>query len=295
MTVYTSISIIFNPNSTGNGKQLATDLRDTLREKDTKLPIKLIPTKHAGHAETLAYELAMGSEKPLIISSSGDGGYHEVINGIMRAQHNGAHAVAGLLPAGNANDHYHNIHTPNIANSIITHKEKKIDLLTLKTSSNKKTFERYAHSYIGIGLTPKVGRGLNKTDLNWFNEILIAIKVLFFLRPVRISVAGKTTSYDSLLFSNIDKMAKVLKLSKNTSTSDGKFEVTAFKRRSKLKLIKELIRSSTVGLNGEKQLSEYTFTTLKPLLIQLDGEIATIDAHSPVEIGIERRALTCIV
>lgn len=295
MAAYTSISIIYNPNSTGNGKQLGLDLKKALLKKDPKLPIRLIPTKHEGHAETLAYELAMGSKRPLIISASGDGGYHEVINGAMRAKRKGARIATGLLPAGNANDHYHNVHSPQIVNSIVEHKEQEIDLLTLKTTSSGKPFERYAHSYIGLGLTPKVGKELNKTKLNRLKEILITLRVLFVLRPLKIIVSGKTERYDSLIFSNIDKMAKVLKFSKVSSTTDGKFEVTAFKRRNKFQFISQLIHSSTVGLSADNQLREYAFKTIKPTHIQLDGEISLIDANSKVSIGIEHRTLACII
>lgn len=294
MSAYTSISIIFNPNSTGNGEQLAAELRDALTKKGSKVPIKLVATKHAGHAETLAYDLAIATKRPLIISASGDGGYHEVINGIMKAHQEGTHAVAGLLPAGNANDHFNTVHDSDIANSILEHKQQHIDVLTLKTTKDGQPLTRYAHSYIGIGLTPKVGKELNKTELNWWNEIIIVLRVLFFLRPTRISIAGKTRSYDSVIFSNIDRMAKVLTLSKEASTDDGKFEMTAFRRRSKFKLIRTLIRSSTLGSAGDEQLSEYTFKTVKPLLVQLDGEVTTMDAHTDVEIGIEHRALTCL-
>ena len=173
MSAYTSIIIIYNPNSTGDGKHLAQELRDALLEKDSNLPVKLVPTKHAGHAEELAYETAMATENPLIISSSGDGGYHEVVNGIIRASKKGARATAGLLPAGNANDHYQHMHGHSIVKSIIEQKTHHVDVLTFKSSSDNKPIKRYAHSYIGIGLTPNVGQELNKTDLNWFKEIFI--------------------------------------------------------------------------------------------------------------------------
>lgn len=295
MPAYTSITIIFNPNSTGNGKQLAEELRDALIKKDSKLPVKLVPTTHAGHAETLARKAALATKRPLVMSASGDGGYHEVVNGVMTANHKGAHAVVGLLPAGNANDHYQHMHNTDIVKSIVKQKEQQLDLLTLKTRSHNKSLERYSHSYIGIGLTSKVGRELNKTKLNWFNEIAIVLRVLFFLHPVCILVDGKICTYDSLVFSNIAKMSKVLTLSKEASATDGRFEMTAFKTRSKLKLMSALIHASTVGLTGQEQLREYTFKTVKPILVQLDGEISKIDADSDVEIGIMRKALACIV
>ena len=119
--------------------------------------------------------------------------------------------------------------------------------------------------------------------------------MLFFLRPVRISVGGKIQRYDSLVFSNIDTMSKFLKLSKRANASDGKFEVTAFRRRNKFRLISALIHSSTTGLKGEDQSSEYVFSTVKPILVQLDGEIIKVAERAEVKIGIERKVLSCIV
>ena len=47
-------------------------------------PVRLSPTQHAGHARDLArWEAQTGS--PLIISVSGDGGYNEVVDGVMQA------------------------------------------------------------------------------------------------------------------------------------------------------------------------------------------------------------------
>lgn len=295
MPSFSSITIIYNPNSTGNGKQVAIGLRSTLHAKNKDLPISLKPTKHAGHAETMAYDLAKASKRPLVISASGDGGYHEVINGLMRAQREGANPVAGLLPAGNANDHYTNLHATDTIKAILQHKTQTIDLLKLTARSDGQPLERFGHSYIGIGLTPKIGKELNETDLNWFNEIMIVLRVLFFLKPVRISIKGKTHSYDSLIFSNIDRMAKVLTLSKTASIQDGKFELTAFRARHKFKLISTLIHSSTLGVRDSVSLKKYRFKTVKPTLVQIDGEIRRIDATTEVAITIEPAVMKCIV
>ncbi len=295
MISYTSITIIYNPNSTGSGKQLAHDLKRDLAALMPNRVVKITPTKYAGHAEKLAIKLAKDSKRPLIISASGDGGYHEVVNGIMKAQPAGATPIAGLLPAGNANDHFHNLHEMDTAKAIKKGAIKKVDLLKLSGRVDGQPFERYAHSYIGIGLTPKVGQELNKTDLNMLKEAWIVLRGLLFLEPVKIAVNGKKRSFDSLIFSNVNKMSKILTLSSDAAMNDGKFEVTAFNRRNKLKLIATLVRGATRGLSGGKQVSSYTFKTLKPTIVQLDGEINTLDEKSEVEITLVHQALECIV
>jgi len=288
---FTDVIVIYNPKSTGPGKDMARQLKRGI----SKYAVRLVETKHAGHAEELAYEFAKTTPRPLIISASGDGGYHEVVNGLIRAQSEGAQPTAGLLPAGNANDHYHNVHKTDLAEAIAAGQVQRIDILKLTTTIGGEPFVRYAHSYIGFGLTPQVGSELNKVELHWFNEIWIVLKALFVLRPVRIIAGGKRRSYDSLIFSNVGKMSKVLSLSEHSASNDGKFEVTLFKRRNKLQLIKLLIKASTGGLAGEEQNESYTFRTIKSALVQADGEVWTVDADSEVVIGIEHNLLRCIV
>ena len=163
---YTTIAIIYNPNSTGSSKQLAKEFADKVQSQLPKQKIELIATTHAGHAEELAYSLSKKTKHPLIISSSGDGGYNEVINGALKAQKEGNHPTTGLLPAGNANDHFNNLHNDDLVDLIVDGISKNIDVLKLTYTAEGQETERYAHSYIGLGLTSVVGNQLNKKKLN---------------------------------------------------------------------------------------------------------------------------------
>src|SRR5206468_12869554 len=151
MPHYTAITIIYNPISTGPGEKMADKLAATLKKTLPKKIISVVPTEYAGHAEVLAYKAAKASKRPLIISASGDGGYHEVVNGLMKAQQEGSQPVAGLLPAGNANDHYRHVHKGDIVEAILNAREKQIDLLKLSAISKRRPITRFAHSYIGLG------------------------------------------------------------------------------------------------------------------------------------------------
>ena len=288
---FSHVVVIFNPNSTGSGQELAEELRDKL----TTYNVELVRTKRAHHAEELAYDFAKKYSRPLIISASGDGGYHEVINGVIRAQQEGAHPTAGLLPAGNANDHYHDVHRVDFAKAVGAGQVQQIDVLSLSSTRKGKPYERYAHSYIGFGMTPQVGAELNKVDLHWYNEIAIVTRVLFALRPIKILIGGKRRAYDSLIFSNVRKMSKVLSLSEKASNDDNAYEVTAFRRRNKPQLIRLLMKASISGLSGSPHRKPYVFETTKNTLVQLDGEVLTLDANSRVIISIEHKILGCIV
>lgn len=292
---YTTIAVIYNPNSTGSSEVLAREFAAQVKARLPKQKVQLIETEHAGHGEELGYTLAKASKNPLIISSSGDGGYHDVVNGAMRAKREGFHATTGLLPAGNANDHYSSLHNVSLVEQIADGASTDIDLLKITSVSGGEKFERYAHSYIGLGFTPFIARELNKNKLNPVNEFFIVLGALMKIKPIRLKIGRKPRYYESIIFSNVDVMSKYLKISQPSSMTDGKFEVTIFKRRNKIRLISLLLRASIKGVKEDKQVKRFSLKTLQKTLVQADGEILTVDANSKVSITIERQALTCIV
>lgn len=292
---YSVIVIIYNPNSTGPSEQLAKDLKQRIRRQLPKQTIKLHATKRAGHAEKIAYNAASSSKNPLIISSSGDGGYHEVVNGAMKAQREGAQPTVGLLPGGNANDHYANLHKKDIVDLILKEKNSAIDLLRLSATVKGKAFDRYAHSYIGLGVTPWVGKELTKANLNRFNEIIIVLRALLRVRSIKLRVHGDTRSYSSIIFSNVDIMAKMLRISRPSKINDGKFEVTIFEKTSKLKILALFLKASTTGVHENLRARQFAFATVRKTLIQCDGEVFMIDAKTDATIAAEKRVLRCIV
>jgi diacylglycerol kinase (ATP) len=303
MPQYSTITIIYNPNSTGPGLQQAKKLHRELAKLLPHQQVEVVPTQYAGHAEELAYSFALASPNPLIICASGDGGYHEVVNGLMKAQEEGATPTACLLPAGNGNDHFKSLHDngstdfDHIPDLIATGKTHTIDLLRLKTTGTLKGKSpdlRYAHSYIGFGLTPTAGQALNKTDINWFNQTVIAARAILLAQPVKVAVRGKKYRYDSLVFSNVKRMAKYMTLSKGSVPNDGKFEVTAFKHQTKLQLLASLLQATARGLESDIQTDHYTFTLLRNSLVQMDGEIMKLPEGAKVTIQIENKILRCV-
>lgn len=292
---YTTIAVIYNPNSTGSSKSLAEEFKSNLQKWIPSQKVELIPTKYAGHAEKLAYKIAQESKKPLILSSSGDGGYNEVVNGAMKAQNEGFKPITGVLPAGNANDHYHNIHDKDILDLIVANKTKHIDLLKISYIFKNKAEQRYAHSYIGFGISPVVGKELNKTKLNRFNETWLVIKTLFTVKPEKLKIDKKVRKYDSVIISNVDKMSKYLNISHPSRIDDGLFEVTISRHENKLKLITLLLRASLLKLKENQQTNIFSLDTVKEVIAQADGEILTIDPNTRVNISIEKQVLTCLV
>ena len=289
------ITVIYNPNSTGPSEDLAKQFQQELLSRLPTQRIELVATEHAGHAEELAYQAAKATKNPLIISSSGDGGYNEVINGAMKARLEGYTMTTGLLPAGNANDHYHNLHDKDIVELIAHNEVRKIDLLAIISTSEGAPVKRYAHSYIGLGVTSKVGKELNKTKLNAFNEIWLVARALIVIKPIRLKLGKKPKYYESIIFSNVDKMSKYMTISDPSSMTDGQFEVTVFKRRNKLSLILILLKASLAGVKHNTRVRTFEFETVHKTSVQTDGEIIMVDPRVKVVVGIEKQALSCIV
>jgi diacylglycerol kinase (ATP) len=292
---YSAIYIIYNPKSTGSSREAAEDLAGKLIKKYPNLEISLKATEYAGHAEKIAYQCSKKSNHPLIISSSGDGGYNEVINGAIKAKLKGAKPVCAVLPAGNANDHSRTLQRGNLYKSIVTSKEASLDVLKVSFKKNNRSLVRYAHSYAGLGLTPVVAVELNKTDLNALKELWIVLKTFYKFRPFKIKVEDRIFKLDSILFANIGQMAKILTVAKNAKPNDGMFEIITFPHARKFNLIHRLAKATTTGLEPRRRTEEYTFQALKKMPIQFDGEVGYIDRNSTVKVEAAHKLLTTIL
>lgn len=290
MAEYSFVAIIYNPNSTGNSRQAAEDLAAFVRKRKIDLKIKLVPTRHAGHAEELAYDIAKKYGGPLIISSSGDGGYHEVINGAMRAQAEGAKPICAVLPAGNANDHHHDVSSEPLPRAVIRGRASRIDLLKVEVTSGKDKTMRYGHSYLGLGLTPTVAIELNRHSLSALKELSIVLRSFYRFRPFQIEVGDRIVTLDSLVISNIGRMAKVLSLERS-DLDDGIFEVTIFPHGHKMQLLRKLLIAATKGLRPDERVKQYEFTARKAMPMQIDGEVTTLRPGDKVKVSGAQRQL----
>jgi diacylglycerol kinase (ATP) len=286
------IVVIFNPQSTGDAPQLAKQLEADLAERLPSTAVELRPTDHAGHARDLAREAAE-TGRPLIVSASGDGGYNEVVDGVMAAGN--PDVVCAVLAAGNANDHARVIADQPLVEAIVAGETRRIDLLRLTLGHAPATRIRYAHSYIGMGLTPIVAIDLEKGGKGSFREIVSVVRTFAKFRPFTIEVeGGGRKRFDSLLFANIPEMAKYATLSENGEPDDGRFEVVTLPHTSKWRLLGVAIRAATRGLGPQPKATHYAFTTLKPTPLQLDGELMELEPRTPVRVDIAPRALTTL-
>ncbi len=293
---YSSVSIIYNPKSKGPSKRNALAL-ERLLKKDPAISakIKVVPTEHAGHAEVLAYELAKASPKPLIISASGDGGYNEVINGAMKAQAEGATVITGLLPSGNANDHYNSIRSGVLEQLIHDDHPRRIDLLQVTVTSEGKQWQRYAHSYVGIGLTASASVRYNQNKLNPVSEWVISFQEITRIRPIKVLIKDTEQAYDSLIISNINRIGKLFFVSAKSKIDDGRFEVVAMPTSNRKELLRHIAKAMANRGGAWEQASYFSFKTVNPQKMQTDGEVHELPANATVSIQSVPQTLRCIV
>lgn len=297
---FDTITIIFNPNSTGDAPALARELYDELTPRLPGTDVRLTPTEHAGHAVDLAREAASAGNA-LVISVSGDGGYNEVVNGVMASGRDDA--VSAVLAAGNANDHSRVTGRKPLAEAIIEGNVRRIDLLRLSiryggipSSSRPNPEPIYAHSYIGFGLTPIMAIDLEKGSKGAIKEMFSLVRTFRKFKPFQIRQSdGKRRTFDSLVFANISQMAKYATLSEASDhPADGKFEVVTFPHMAKWRILLTALRASTKGLGDQPSYTQYQFSALKPMPYQIDGEVKDIDANTTVTIDSVHRALAIL-
>jgi diacylglycerol kinase family enzyme len=293
MLPFDRVVLIYNPNSTGEAEGKAQELHEELRRRIPGTDVRLLPTEHAGHATDLARETA-ATGSPLVVSVSGDGGYNEVVNGVMQAGND--RAVCAVSAAGNANDHRRTTRERPLADAIVKGAVSHIDLLRL-TVGEPATDLRYAHSYIGLGLTPVVAVDLEKGDKGSIKEMWTVVRSFAKFRPFEVELSsGSRQQFDSLVFANIAQMAKVATLSEDDGRpDDGQFEVVMLKHTAKWRILATAVKASLRGLGEQPSVSEYHFRTVKPLPLQIDGEVVDLPAGAQVRVDVARKALRTVL
>lgn len=291
---FNEIVVIYNPISTGSSESNAKEFSQELSVLQPNQKITLIKTKYKGHAEKVASKYSTRKGNWLIVSSSGDGGYNEVINGILRGKKTGL-VVASVLPSGNANDHHAAMTSDDLLGNIKRAKVEKIDVIKVESVVDSKPWVRYAHSYVGFGITPKVGRELTIRQLNAFNEKWYVLRSLLAFKHVKLNIEGANRQFSSLVFATIPKMSKVIRLADDASQRDGKMEMYQTKYLSPIGMLKLLSTVVTKGMKPNKRLSNYHFSTVNPTLIQLDGEVTKLDKDSEVIVSCLKQELHTII
>ncbi|NMR28425.1 diacylglycerol/lipid kinase family protein [Crystallibacter degradans] len=286
------IVLIYNPDAVKFPFYLAEQLREDLALRLPAVPVQLRHTKSAGHARELA-RAAAGEGRPLIVSISGDGGFNEVVNGVMDVPE--TQAVCAVMAGGNANDHRRSTRRQALIEAIVDGEVRQIDLLRLRVGDGPQAWSRYAHSYVGFGLTPLMAIGIEGGQKGVIKELISVARTVAGLRPFEIARAdGARARLDSLVLANIPEMAKYGRVSESGDPADGRFEVVMLPHASKWRIALMTLRAVTVGLGEQPSVSSYAFTTTDSIPVQTDGEVMTVSAETDVVVESVPRALTVI-
>jgi diacylglycerol kinase (ATP) len=281
------VVVVFNPNSTGDAQERAESLKSGLAERAGELPVELRPTEYAGHAREIAREEA-GSGAPLVVSVSGDGGYNEVVDGLMKAGE--SEAAGAVLAAGNANDHRRVTARRPLLDAIVEGEVERLDVLRLDIEDEI----HYAHSYIGLGITPVVALELERGGKGSLREIVTTVRTFSEFHPFTILVDGRRETFDSLVFANIPEMAKYATLAEDARPDDGVFEVVLIRHHSKLRTALTAMKAAVRGLGPQPGVREYVFTTEDPMPAQIDGEVLELRAGARVRVDVVAKGLRTV-
>lgn len=287
---YDMAAVIYNPHSTGNAKLKAQRLHKRLLKLG--LDSQLIVTKKPKHAEQIGHDIAYGADRPLIISVSGDGGYHELINGVMKAVNTKktGKPICAVEAGGNANDHYFQMRSETLYKAILTTKPKNFELLKIIINKNKPQSKvLYAHSYIGWGLTPYAIKELNKQHLNPVNEKLIVAKQIMGFEPVKMRYQGKKQVVNNIIAAKVGRMSKVVKIHKKMKLApEGTFRLLIDDDTTKTAIVKRIITSITKGLQDDSNLARsFSCTMLEAAPVQLDGEVYELKKGDTIKVIVD--------
>jgi diacylglycerol kinase (ATP) len=287
---FDAVEIVFNPNSTGDAQERAEELAEQLAERAPELPVQLRPTERAGHGREIARDAARAG-RPLVVSVSGDGGYNDVVNGLMDAGADSAYAA--VLAAGNANDHRRVTRERPLADAILDGDVSKLDLLRMNVDDGREP--RYAHSYIGLGITPTVALELERGGKGSIKEVISTIRTFSRFRPFQIETDSGTETFDSVIFANIREMAKFAVLSEEGRPDDGRFEVVVLRHTAKWRVLATAVRAAIRGLGPQPTAREYRFRTVDPMPVQVDGEVSEFERGVAVTVEIVPGALHTVL
>lgn len=254
----------------------------SLAQKSPKLEVTICNTKHAKHAEEIAFQQSSCSD--VIIAVGGDGTCHEVVQGIVNSGNK--ELIFGIIPNGTGNDFFKmlTLESPNeILSRLETKAYSKIDIGQINFKSSQSVFLNIAD--VGFGV--KVVELMNKQRLKGITGKLsyasAIVRAFFTFKKIPLSVSGDNFDHKGkvlmAVFCNGSTFGHGIVINPKANITSNKLEVTIIGNVSLLTYLKYLGALKRGELINHPEIHYYQTSTIQinelnpEELIEADGEI----------------------
>ena len=239
------VLLVYNPFAgSGKSKKVLLDVEEILHKKG--IQYDLLQTHARGDAIRMVFESDL-SKYDGLISSGGDGTFHEVLNGYFLNKGNKKPPI-GIIPNGTGNAFARELGLNGFefekAIAIIKEKKtKKIDIGYCETQNEA----FYFHNMLGFGMVTDINLATNKyKKLGTASYTLATLEKIFFLKtyPLEIILDGKTIKQENLFveIANTKYTGADFLVAPHAVLDDGLFDVILSKKTSRFKILRILLQ-----------------------------------------------------
>jgi len=235
------ILLIYNPFAGyGKSEKVLPDVQEILRKKN--IHFDLLQTKARGDATIMVKEADL-SKYDGVISSGGDGTFHEVLNGYYQNKGKKKPPI-GIIPNGTGNAFATELglkgyEFEKAIDIISKQKTKKIDIGYCKTENE----EIYFHNIIGFGMVSDINQASNKYKIfGTASYTMASLEKIFHLStyPLEIILDGKSIKQDNIFveISNTRYTGSDFLMAPDAVIDDGFLDVVISKKTSRFNILK---------------------------------------------------------
>ena len=239
------ILLIYNPFAGfKKSEKILPEVKESLSKKD--IHYDLILTKAKGHATQLVKEADL-SKYNAVISSGGDGTFHEVLNGYYQNKGKVKPPI-GIIPNGTGNAFASELGLKKFeyekAIDIISKNSiKKIDIGYCETQNES----FYFHNILGFGMVTDINQATNKyKKLGSISYTLATLEKILFLKtyPLEIVLDGETIKQDNIFveIANTKYTGADFLMAPNAKLDDGLFDVVLSRKTTRFNVLKILLQ-----------------------------------------------------
>lgn len=276
-----SVPLIHNPVSgSARGGVLLRKAEALLALKG--VPVKPVATERAGHATTLARDLALAGHKTVLVLG-GDGTLSEAANGILPLPA-GKRPTMGFIPGGTGNDFLRDFGIADLetaAKVIGEGKTVAVDAVDVRWDGG----QHYSINVLGCGLAAKAGARFGKS-FRWLGpkgyDVASAIEIATMKAcPTRLVLDGRTIQGDFplVMACNSVNTGGAMPMAPDADPTDGKLDVLYVQDIGKAEILGLLATKLRKGLHVKnrhvhiERAAKVWVEPADPSPLLIDGEI----------------------